>query len=218
MENLALWNKVCETDPAITKKAKLSGKTVTAIDAQFQRKTATEHFGPFGIGWGVINEKWDYLDFDETKLCHYTATLWYVLDGERGEFPINANVKVSYLTQSYDNKPGYLKVDDEFAKKVQTNAMTKGLSALGFNSDVFEGKFDDNKYVQALWDKKNTEPKSKGYQVFLETMQAHRARLGDVEYYAILGAEGYEKETEITEQSEALQKRIHLMMKEAVPS
>ena len=51
---------------------------------------------------------------------------------------------------------GYLKVDDEFAKKVQTNAITKGLSALGFNSDVFEGKFDDNKYVNEMKEKHGT--------------------------------------------------------------
>ena len=35
-------------------------------------------------------------------------------------------------------------------KKVATDALTKGLSKLGFNADVFMGKFDDNKYVNSL--------------------------------------------------------------------
>ena len=145
MENLELWNRVDKTDPAITKRAKIGGNSITAIDPQFQRKAATEQFGPFGIGWGVTDEEWSYLDIADTKLCHYTATFWYQLDDKRGEFPINANVKVSYKTQGQSS---YTKVDDEFAKKVQTNAITKGLSCLGFNSDVFEGKFDDSKYVE----------------------------------------------------------------------
>ena len=35
-------------------------------------------------------------------------------------------------------------------KKCSTDALTKGLSALGFNADVFLGKFDDNKYVAKM--------------------------------------------------------------------
>ena len=35
-------------------------------------------------------------------------------------------------------------------KKVATDALTKGLSKLGFNADVFMGMFDDNKYVNKL--------------------------------------------------------------------
>ena len=42
------------------------------------------------------------------------------------------------------------RVDDDFAKKVATDALTKGLSKLGFNADVFMGRFDDNKYVNQM--------------------------------------------------------------------
>lgn len=41
------------------------------------------------------------------------------------------------------------KLDDDCIKKVQTDAITKGLSRLGFNADVFMGRFDGNKYVDA---------------------------------------------------------------------
>ncbi|MBN86088.1 MAG: hypothetical protein CL885_01045, partial [Dehalococcoidia bacterium] len=38
--------------------------------------------------------------------------------------------------------------DADAPKKALTDAITKGLSYLGFNADIFLGKFDDNKYVQ----------------------------------------------------------------------
>jgi len=39
---------------------------------------------------------------------------------------------------------------DECRKKLITDLRSKCLSTLGFNSDVFEGKFDDSRYVQSL--------------------------------------------------------------------
>jgi hypothetical protein len=49
---------------------------------------------------------------------------------------------------------GVEKTDEDSVKKALTDAITKGLSYLGFNADVFLGKFDDNKYVQSLHDEK----------------------------------------------------------------
>ena len=54
-----------------------------------------------------------------------------------GEFPIASSIKTMMGKR----------VDDDCIKKVQTDALTKGLSKLGFNADVFMGRFDDNKYV-----------------------------------------------------------------------
>lgn len=149
-ENMRLWSQVERTNPAVTKGADLGRMKITAISPQSQRKRATEMFGPVGLGWGVSDERYEFMDLGDTKLCTYHAMLWYVLGGERGAFPITANVKVSYMTKSRGGQPGYQIIDDEYAKKVSTNALTKGLSCLGFNSDVFEGKFDDCKYVQAM--------------------------------------------------------------------
>ena len=56
-----------------------------------------------------------------------------------GEFPISSSIKVMMGS----------KLDDDCIKKVQTDAITKGLSRLGFNADVFMGRFDGNKYVDA---------------------------------------------------------------------
>lgn len=147
-DNLALWNSVEKTDPQHTKKAEIGKMRITAIAPQYQRKNATEKFGPYGIGWGVEDEKWSYLDFsNETKIGTYQATMWYIYKEKKGKFPIASNVKVSYVTQA---GKGYLMVDDEYAKKGQTDAITKGLSTLGFNSDVFMGLYDDSKYVNEM--------------------------------------------------------------------
>ena len=39
------------------------------------------------------------------------------------------------------------KIDDNFAKKLETDALTKAISKLGFNADIFMGKFDDTRYL-----------------------------------------------------------------------
>ena len=146
MSNLDLWNKVCKTDPRHTKKANVGGNKITAICPQYQRMNATEQFGSFGDGWGVIDEKFDTKDFhDQTVLGSYNATFWYLLDGNKKQFPIYSNSKVAFNTAG-----GKYKIDDDWMKKCATDALTKGLSALGFNADIFLGLFDDNKYVSQV--------------------------------------------------------------------
>jgi len=142
-DNMKLWESVETTDPKFTKKVNQRGG-FTAIGAQYQLRTATETFGPFGVGWGVRGEtieKWE-----DVGLAVYQAHLWYYYKvnghevSELHEVPIHSSIK-------YHNSG---RVDDDFMKKVATDALTKGLSKLGFNADVFMGKFDDNKYVNKL--------------------------------------------------------------------
>ena len=42
------------------------------------------------------------------------------------------------------------RLDSDAAKKATTDALTKLLSQLGFNADVFLGRFDDSKYVAEM--------------------------------------------------------------------
>jgi hypothetical protein len=128
-DKMGIWNAVCITDPKYTKKVNQRGG-FTAIDAQYQIQTATEMFGAFGMGWGVKDETFNIID----SMVIYQAILWYVVDGvaDENEIPIHSSLAV---------KPDCI-------KSVATDALTKGLSKLGFNADVFLGKFDDNKYVQ----------------------------------------------------------------------
>lgn len=143
MSNLELWNRVCDTDPKYTKPGTKSGNNFTAISPQYQRMMATQVFGPYGQDWGVSGEKWERFEFQDNLLCQYNAILWYWWEGNKYEINIQSAIKIAYTTNA-----GKLKIDDDYAKKVTTDALTKGLSYLGFNADVFMGMFDDNKYVQ----------------------------------------------------------------------
>tara|TARA_R110002167_G_scaffold97403_4_gene257175 strand:+ start:267 stop:893 length:627 start_codon:yes stop_codon:yes gene_type:complete len=159
MSNLELWNKVCKTDPRHTKKANVGGNKITSICPQYQRMNATEQFGSFGDGWGVIDEMFSTKDFhDGTVLGSYNAKFWYILESDKKSFPIYSNTKVAFNTAS-----GKYKIDEDWMKKCATDALTKGLSALGFNADIFLGKFDDNKYVQQVGQEAQEEDQRKAY-------------------------------------------------------
>ena len=138
--NLELWDTVETTDPQYTKKVNQRGG-FTAIAAQSQVKRATEVFGIMGHGWGVEDEK--FTTVEGTTMVLYTANLWYKFDTRTGAIPIHSSIK-------YGANGRY---DDDFSKKVATDALTKGLSKLGFNADVFMGLFDDNKYVADVTNK-----------------------------------------------------------------
>lgn len=139
MSNMSLWNNVCKSDSKSIKEVKF-GRKFSAISAQFQFKSATEQFGIFGYGWGLRNEVWDFESIP--KVLVYRADLFYFFgDGDEGVVPIASSINM------YDKNNKY---DEECLKKVSTDSLTKGLSRLGFNSDVFEGMWDDNKYVAQL--------------------------------------------------------------------
>ena len=138
-KNMELWNSVEVTDPKYTKKVNQRGG-FTAIGAQYQLMRATETFGPMGLGWGVEDEKIER--WENAGLAVYTANLWWSYSNGAHKKTIPLHSAIKYHTNG--------RVDDDFFKKVATDALTKGLSKLGFNADVFMGKFDDNKYVNKL--------------------------------------------------------------------
>jgi len=134
-ENLKLWDSVCDTDPAVLKKVTV-GRSFHAICAHSQIKKATELWGPMGKEWGVHGERFEIFD---NNYCLYNGNLFY----PDGNLPIHADIEVTFSSGTRKGK-----FNDDFTKKIATDALTKGLSKLGFNADVFEGKFDDNKYVE----------------------------------------------------------------------
>lgn len=129
-DTMRLWNAVCKTDPKHTKRVNQRGG-FTAIDAQYQIMEATRQFGPVGEGWG-----YDVGEFQIVgPLIIVPVTLWH---GNRNQTfgPILGCAEIA--GQRHDR---------DAPKKAITDAITKGLSQLGFNADVFLGLFDDNKYV-----------------------------------------------------------------------
>lgn len=147
MDNKSLWAMVEKTNPHHTKEVNL-GRRFTAIDAHYQIMRATEVFGPCGQGWGIRDSQYQVLTLDANdphySLLQFTAQLWYIWDGKEGSFDISADIELFD-----DTRNGWKRAEDTH-KKVKTDAITKGLSWLGFNADVFLNKFADNKYVQRL--------------------------------------------------------------------
>lgn len=148
MDNLAIWAQVEKTDPKMTERVNFGAFKFTTIDAQYQIKRATEVFGPCGIGWGISDSKYTVLVIDPNdrnySVLEYTATLWYIHGDKTGSFDISSDIDLFENT-----KNGWKKTKDPH-KKVRTDALTKGLSWLGFSADVFLGKFDDAKYVSEV--------------------------------------------------------------------
>lgn len=159
--NLKLWNEVEKTDPEYTSEADISGRKVTSIDAYIQIKNATEQFGVYGEKWGLKDTSIEFKEFGDTTLCIYKATFY----APQIEFPIFNAIKVTYRTRG---EQGYLKVDEDFAKKIETNTITKALSKLGFNTDVFMGKFEDAMYVKEI----QTEFEQEKLEVYFEKLEA----------------------------------------------
>ena len=148
-DTMELWNKVCETDPAITKNYKgKGGFQGTSACAQSQRKRATELWGPIGGEWGVRNGEFTVV---ERSADPHDSLLVFM-----GEFYCPAG-KIDIVSSkdlwSYSHTYKNWSPSNDPYKKVKTDAMTKGMSEFGFNSDLFEGKFDDNKYVEEMREK-----------------------------------------------------------------
>jgi hypothetical protein len=126
---MSLWDLVCTTDKASVKPVEYGKRKFTAIDAYSQIRKATEVFGPLGIGW------------------------WYEFDIMEDGGNVLADLRLFYVWDDCESKPirvigGTQKRDSDDGKKAVTDALTKALSYLGFNADVFLGAFDDNKYAK----------------------------------------------------------------------
>ena len=138
-KNLELWNQVEKTNPKYTKEANVKGNKITSIAPQYQVMNATAKFGIYGVTWGFKNINLDYSLVQTTGLVVFNADFFF----PKGEFPtVNS---VSIWRDGAMTKP-----DDQFAKKVTTDSLTKCLSVLGFNADIFLGKFDDVRYLDEV--------------------------------------------------------------------
>jgi hypothetical protein len=137
-KNLDLWDRVATSDPQYLKAVAFGARKFTAIDPQYQVRCATEEFGPVGTGWG-----WN----SQTEFHHMAngdcavvslVRIWHDdRDFHFGPFP--------GCRKFFDAAKG--KMFEDAPKMSVTDGLTKGLSHLGFNADVFLGKHDGNKYT-----------------------------------------------------------------------
>ena len=157
-DNLKLWELVEKTDPKHTKKANVKGNKLTSIKPQYQIYNATKQWGSYGSKWGFKDINFCY-ELKDVGLVTFKALFYY----PNGEFPI-------VNTISFWRDGAQTKIDDEFAKKVETDSLTKALSKLGFNADVFMGRFDDLRYVEDV-KKEFSEPKNDNEEKRLEDLR-----------------------------------------------
>lgn len=177
MENMKLWEAVCKTDPAHTKPAKIGGLNITAIAPQYQIQEATRQFGPYGVGWGFESIELDYSLIDPFKLIIFKGTFFH----PGGKFQIINSSKM-YIDRAEKM------LDADFAKKIETDALTKALSKLGFNADVFMGRYDDTKYVNDMRQEFAEKPEftvddnAKGWIELVKKDRAVLAQIEDLDY------------------------------------
>ncbi|MHA1662229.1 MAG: hypothetical protein ACTSXE_02575 [Candidatus Thorarchaeota archaeon] len=147
-----IWNKVCESEMFgddlgdMLKQVSHGGagsRKYTSIDAYVQVKKLTEIFGPIGKGWG-ISEIDRIFDTPMTKHTRrgdiegvqvfFRFKFWYILNGSHETYLLND----IFVDASGDS-----------GKKLVTDCITKAASYLGFNYDVFCGRFNDVKTIQS---------------------------------------------------------------------
>lgn len=138
--NLEFWSKVCKTPINKTKQVKQGGMSYTTINAQYQLKQATNQFGAYGVSWGLYDLKHELINIDEEILLVLSAQF----KAKESNFPITNSI---YLRRKTKNG---LKLDTDAYKKLETDTLTKALSKLGFNADVFEGLYDNPNYLKNI--------------------------------------------------------------------
>lgn len=151
-ENMSIWERNWETNPDITTKRK-DGAKLHSIPAYTQIEAATKEWGPFGIKWGIEPEsvKWGETSgrgakkfgydgknevYDDLKEITLQAIFYFPGDdGAKGRIPMKTDC--------------FWVPGDDCYKKAETKLITKCLSYLGYNYDVFRGWHDDPEYKES---------------------------------------------------------------------
>lgn len=137
-KNMNVWESLCTSDKKYLKQVSFGSRSFTAIDPQYQVRKMTEQFGPIGKGWGWINEtRFINLSNGDTAVVA-DVQVWH------GEFS-NSFGPFTGCRKFFDSVKGRLAEDAP--KMAVTDGLTKALSHLGCNADVFLGEMDGNKYA-----------------------------------------------------------------------
>ena len=137
--NLDIWNKLASSDPKYLKEVSFGSRSFTAIDPQYQIKKMTEQFGAVGDGWGWHNktEIVPVSNGDSAVLAH--VHVWHGT-------PANSFGPFTGCRKFFDAAKG--RMAEDAPKMAITDSLTKALSHIGCDADIFLGKMDGNKYDQ----------------------------------------------------------------------
>jgi len=134
-QNMDLWLALAPSNMKYLKKVAFGSRKFTSIDPQYQIMKMTEKFGPVGVGWGY-NVEYDYPSTNDVVLIVAKVSIWTTLPEN-----IFGPIAGSRTFWHKDMK----RPAEDAGKMALTDALTKGLSHLGCDADVFLGKHD-NKY------------------------------------------------------------------------
>ncbi len=139
-ETTKLWDVHADIDPAMTKSITGKDYSGTSPNAHHIVWCLTDLFGPVGqgFGWEVVAERID--TFGDTSIHWCRIKFWHT--DRANTFETYGQTKMAYMTSK-----GYLKVDEDAPKKSLTDAITKAAAQIGIASNIFLGRWDDNKYV-----------------------------------------------------------------------
>lgn len=140
-DNLELWNRFADIDPEQTKP--ITGKPYkgTSPKPQYVIRCLTEMFGPVGqgFGWEVLAEGFTPLG---DEILHWCRIRFWHGDGPGFESYGQTMARMS-------TKSG-MRNDEDAPKKSLTDAVTKAASQIGIASNIFMGRWDDSRYVDAV--------------------------------------------------------------------
>lgn len=138
-DNLTIWEKHADIDPKFTKP--ITGKQYkgTSPNPQYVVRCLTDLFGPIGQGWGmrVVAEGFQPLG---DELLHWCRVEFWHTD-RANTFEQYGQTKALMKTKS-----GFMS-DEDAPKKSITDALVKCASYIGVASNIFLGRWDDQKYV-----------------------------------------------------------------------
>lgn len=143
MDNLAIYNDL-RVVPEEAKKKITGGRLngFTDINSMWRIKRLTEKFGPCGIGWKTINEKYrTEPGADGAVAAFCELDLVYRLDGGGWSEPIHGDGGSMLVAK----EKGGLYTDDECFKKARTDAIGNAGKLLGLGADVYNEN-DRTKY------------------------------------------------------------------------
>jgi hypothetical protein len=151
MENMDIWNKLCQPPKGALKPiqaGRLKGKT--DINPMWRFKAMTELFGPCGTGWKYTIDAVNFQDgAGELKAVFVTVSVYYAVES-------NATASGLKFSDPVEGVGGAMFVakeksgpytDDEAVKKAVTDALGTALKMIGVAADVYSGKWDGSKYI-----------------------------------------------------------------------
>ena len=141
-EHTTLWDEFADIDPKFTKP--ITGKQYkgTSPSPQYVILCLTKLFGPVGVGfgWEIVNEGFQPLG---DEILHWCRIRFWHTD--------RANTFEHYgQTKALMKTKNGMMADEDAPKKSLTDAVIKAASHIGIASNIFLGRWDDQKYVQEL--------------------------------------------------------------------